>query len=80
MSAQNFSYSFTTSKSIEEVFSTLIDPRNWWIGLHHEIITGKSENRNDEFIFDAGNGVHHTVQRLIESLNPYLSSSKILSM
>lgn len=70
MSAQNFSYTFTTSKSSEEVFRTLINPRNWWIGLHNEIITGKSEKINDEFIFDAGDGVHHTVQRLIE-VSPY---------
>lgn len=63
---QNFSYSFTTSKSPEKVFNILIDPQKWWIGLHNEIITGKSEKLNDEFTFSAGNGTHNSVQKLIE--------------
>ena len=66
MSAQNFSYTFTTSKSPNEVFDTLINPKNWWIDLHDEVITGSFEKINDDFIFDAGNGVHHTVQKLVE--------------
>jgi hypothetical protein len=66
MSTQNFSHSFTTSKSQEEVFNILIDPKKWWIGLHNEIITGNSEKLNDEFTFTAGNGAHHSVQKLIE--------------
>lgn len=70
MSSQNFSYTFITSKSPNEIFDTLINPQNWWNGLHDEIITGKSEKINDEFIFDAGNGVHHTEQKLIKVI-PY---------
>jgi len=66
MSTQNFSYTFTTLKPTDEVFNLLIDPKQWWMGLHDEIITGKSEQPNDVFIFDAGNGVHHTEQKLIE--------------
>ncbi|WEK70256.1 MAG: SRPBCC domain-containing protein [Candidatus Chryseobacterium colombiense] len=66
MSSQNFSYTLTTSKSPNEIFNRLIDPKQWWNGLHDEIITGKSEKINDVFIFDAGNGVHHTEQKLIE--------------
>jgi hypothetical protein len=66
MSTQNFSHSFTTSKSPEEVFNILIDPKKWWIGLHNEIITGNSEKLNDEFTFTTGNGAHHSVQKLIE--------------
>jgi len=66
MSTQNFSYTFTTSKPTDEVFKILIDPKKWWNGLHDEIITGKSEQPDDVFIFDAGNGVHHTEQKLIE--------------
>lgn len=69
MSTQNFTHPFTTSRFPEEVFNTLINPKNWWIGFHNEIISGKSENINDAFIFDAGNGVHHSVQKLIE-INP----------
>lgn len=66
MPTQNFSYTFTTSKPTDEVFNILIDPKQWWIGLHDETITGKSEQPNDVFVFDAGNGVHHTEQKLIE--------------
>lgn len=66
MAAQNFSYTFKTLKSPEEVFKTLLDPKQWWNGLHNEMITGKSEQPNDVFVFDAGNGVHHTEQKLIE--------------
>ncbi len=66
MPTQNFSYTFTTSKPIDEIFNILSDPQKWWYGLHDEIITGKSERLNDIFIFDAGNGVHHTKQKLIE--------------
>lgn len=43
MSTQNFSYTFTTSKSPEEVFNILIDPKKWWVGFHNKTITGNSE-------------------------------------
>ncbi|GAA4161607.1 hypothetical protein GCM10022217_27590 [Chryseobacterium ginsenosidimutans] len=66
MSTQNFSYTFTTSKSHEEVFNILIDPKKWWIGFHSETITGNSEKLNDEFTFSAGNGAHNSVQKLVE--------------
>lgn len=66
MSTQNFSYTFTTSKSPEEVFNILIDPKKWWIGLHNETITGNSEKLNDEFTFSAGNGAHNSLQKLVE--------------
>jgi uncharacterized protein YndB with AHSA1/START domain len=66
MSTQNFSYTLTIPKPIDEVFNILLDPKQWWNGLHNEMITGKSEQPNDVFVFDAGNGVHHTVQKLIE--------------
>ncbi|WBV60614.1 SRPBCC domain-containing protein [Chryseobacterium camelliae] len=68
MPTQNFSYTFTTSKPRDEVFNLLINPKQWWMGLHDEIITGKSEQPNDVFIFDAGNGVHHTEQKMIEAI------------
>lgn len=70
MSTQYFSNTFTTSKSHEEVFNILTDPKKWWIGLHNEIITGNSEEINDEFTFKAGNGAHNSVQKLVE-LIPY---------
>ncbi|ALR29996.1 ATPase [Chryseobacterium sp. IHB B 17019] len=66
MSTQNFTYSFTTSKPVHEVFKILMTPRKWWTGLYNEIITGSSEKVDDEFIFTAGDGAHHSVQKLIE--------------
>ena len=66
MSTQNFSYTFTTSKSPEEVFNILIHPKKWWIGFHNENITGNSEKLNDEFTFNAGNGAHNSVRKLVE--------------
>ncbi|MFA6277628.1 MAG: SRPBCC domain-containing protein [Pedobacter sp.] len=66
MANQNFQYSFTTSKKIDEVFTHLIDPKNWWVGLFGETIAGKSNLMNDEFSFRAGEGVHYSNQKLIE--------------
>ena len=66
MSNQNFQYSFTTSKEISEVFTHLMDPKNWWVGLFGETIAGESNAINDEFSFRAGDGVHYSNQKLIE--------------
>lgn len=66
MSTQNFSYTFTTSKSPEKVFNILIDPKKWWIGLHNETITGNSEKLNDEFTFSAGNEADNSIQKLVK--------------
>jgi hypothetical protein len=66
MTNQNFQYSFTTSKNTSEVFSHLINPKNWWIGLFGETIEGKNESTNEEFTFRAGNDVHYSNQKLIE--------------
>ncbi|MBL7932943.1 MAG: SRPBCC domain-containing protein [Bacteroidia bacterium] len=66
MKNENFTYSFNTAKSVEEVFDILLDVKKWWSGLFEETITGKSRQPNDEFVFKAGGGVHNTKQRLIE--------------
>jgi hypothetical protein len=66
MSAENFSYSFESSKSPEEIFPTLLDVRKWWYGVFDETITGSSKNVNDVFIFLAGGGVHQTTQKMVE--------------
>jgi hypothetical protein len=68
MTNQNFSYSFKTSKSPEDVFDILSDPKKWWVGLHNESIKGKSKKLNDEFSFSAGDGAHFSLQKLIESV------------
>jgi hypothetical protein len=66
MTNQNFQYSFSTSKNMNEVFTHLINPKNWWVGLFGETIEGKSQNINDEFSFKAGDGMHYSNQKLIE--------------
>ena len=64
--SQNFSYRFDSSKSSNEIFKTLLQPKKWWVGFYDESITGKSENLGDEFEFLAGGGVHYSKHRLIE--------------
>lgn len=66
MANQSFQYSFTTSKNEIEVFAHLINPKNWWTGLFGEIIEGKNNAINDEFSFSAGNGMHYSIQKLVE--------------
>ncbi len=66
MTNQSFQYSFTTSKNESAVLEYLINPRNWWVGLFGETIKGESKKINDEFSFSAGNGMHYSVQKLVE--------------
>lgn len=64
MESRNFQYTFATSKNRSVVFKHLINPKNWWVGLFGETIDGKSNEINDEFSFQAGDGVHFTNQKL----------------
>lgn len=66
MHSNNFQFSFTTSKSISEVFQHLINPKKWWVGLYNEVIEGKSTAINDVFSFKAGDGVHYSNQKLVQ--------------
>lgn len=66
MKKENFSYSFKTSKSADEVYELLLHIDQWWSGLFEESIEGKSQNINDEFSFNAGGGVHYSKQKLVE--------------
>ena len=66
MKKENFTYSFKSSKSAEEVFKALLNVEQWWSGLYEETIEGKSQKVNDEFSFKAGGGVHYSKQKLIE--------------
>ena len=65
-SSTGFSYSFNSSKPAEEIFSLLLQSREWWSGLYGETIEGQSEKVNDEFSFRAGDGAHYSKQRLVE--------------
>jgi hypothetical protein len=66
MKKENFTYSFTSSKSPKEIYELLLNIEQWWSGLYEETIKGKSRQLNDEFSFKAGGGIHNTSQRLIE--------------
>jgi hypothetical protein len=66
MKKENFSYSFKTSKTTQEIFELLLDIEKWWSGLYEETIKGKSKKINDEFIFTAGGGAHYSKQKLVE--------------
>jgi len=68
MNNPNFNYSFTTSKTTSEVFVHISNPENWWVGLFGERIEGKSAETIDIFSFTAGDGVHYSKQKLIESI------------
>ena len=70
MTTNNFQFSFTSSKNKNEVFSLLLNVKEWWNGLFGEDIKGKYEKIGDEFTFKAGDGVHYSNQKLIE-LIPY---------
>ena len=65
-STKSFTFSFEADRPAHEIFPLLLDVRHWWTGLYGEKIAGKSTRLNDEFTFDAGEGVHSTRQRLIE--------------
>jgi hypothetical protein len=66
METKNYSFSFTSAKTPEAIFDTLLDIRQWWMGFYSENIQGSSKKLDDEFTFTAGDGAHYTKQRLIE--------------
>ena len=61
---KSFTYSFTSSKTPEEIFAILLHIEQWWRGQYDETIKGKSEKVNDEFTFSAGGGAHYSKQKL----------------
>ena len=63
---QDFTYSFTSSKTPAEVFQLLLNIDQWWTGQYEETTKGKSEKINDEFTFRAGRGAHYSKQKLVE--------------
>ncbi len=62
---KNFTYSFTSSKTPEEIFEILQHIEQWWSGQYEETIKGESRKINDEFTFNAGGGVHYSKQKLV---------------
>lgn len=68
MKQENFTYSFTTPKTAEDVYERLLNVRQWWSGLFGESFTGESKKIGDEFNFKAGGGMHSTTQKLLEAV------------
>ncbi|HRG52443.1 MAG TPA: SRPBCC domain-containing protein [Bacteroidia bacterium] len=66
MKKENFTYQFRSSKTPEAIFELLLNVDQWWSGLYEETIKGKSHQLNDEFTFEAGQGMHYSKQKLIE--------------
>ena len=65
MKNADYTFSFNSTKSTEEIFRHLLDVRSWWSGLFGEDINGDSNAVGDEFTFVAGNNIHRTRHRLI---------------
>jgi hypothetical protein len=63
---QDFTYSFTSSKTPAEVFQLLLNIDQWWSGQYEETIEGESKKVNDSFTFHAGGGAHYSKQKLVE--------------
>ena len=68
MTKENYTYSFKSSKSTEDIYKLLLDVRQWWSGLYEEKITGKSNQLNEEFDYFAGGGMHYSKQKLVEAI------------
>lgn len=66
MKKENFTYQFLSSKTPESIFELLLNVDQWWSGLYEETIKGKSHHLNDEFTFEAGQGMHYSKQKLVE--------------
>ena len=64
--AKDYTFSFESAETSENIFETLLNVRSWWIGLYGEDIKGSSKKLNDEFTFNAGDGVHYSKQKLVE--------------
>ena len=63
---KDYSKAYLVDQSPTEIFSGIINVREWWSGLYSEEIEGSSEKLNDEFTFRAGGGVHYSKQKLVE--------------
>jgi len=66
MEKENFTYQIISSKTPESIFELLLNVDQWWSGLYEETIKGKSHHLNDEFTFEAGQGMHYSKQKLVE--------------
>ncbi len=64
--SKDFTTTFLVDQSPGQVFKAVTNVRGWWQGLYDEQFEGNTQSLHDEFTFRAGNGAHHTKQKLIE--------------
>lgn len=64
----NYTFTFKCELPIQEVYDLLIDVRRWWVNIYGESINGVSDVIGEEFDYKAGGGMHHSTQKLIESI------------
>jgi hypothetical protein len=62
----DYTFKFESTETSNSIFEFLLKPQNWWTGLYSEKIEGNSSQLNDEFTFNAGDGVHYSRQKLID--------------
>ena len=68
MKDKYFTTTYLVDQSPKEKYTAIVNVRGWWSGLYSETIEGSSDKLNDEFTFRAGNGVHYSKQKLVESI------------
>jgi hypothetical protein len=62
---QDFTTTILVEQSQETAYNTILDVRSWWSGLYGESFEGNAAALGDEFSFLAGDGMHHTKQKLV---------------
>lgn len=68
MQNDNFTTTLLVDQSPEEVFDAIRNVRGWWSGLYSEVISGNTEELNEEFTFRAGGGAHYSRQKIVETI------------
>jgi hypothetical protein len=74
MNNNNFQFTLASTLSAEKVFEGIKNIRSWWTGYYEEEITGSTNQLGDTFSYKAGNGVHYSVQKVVE----YIPNKKLV--
>ena len=64
--SNDYTFTFESSKSAQDIYSMLLDIPSWWSGFYNEKIEGAQKKVNDVFAYHAGDGAHYSKQKLIE--------------
>ena len=66
---KDYTFTFESTDTPDNVFEQLLDVRNWWTGLYQEEIKGNTGKLKEEFTFTAGGGAHYSKQKLIKAIS-----------